>query len=149
MGKLSGVLQRYLAKGLGADGKFRLVGLWRNWDDVMGPLAPLMRPLGHKKRTLMVGALTPLDLQEITYYAPQIVTNANAFLGEEFFDKVQANLLMDRTSLDAVRVDRPRTGQTGIPTAGQVGKASDRMEPESPVTKCYNAYVRLVNGRGR
>ena len=149
MGALSGILERYLKKGLGADDNFRLVALWRNWDDVMGPLAPLVRPLGRKKRTLLVGAPSSLDLQEITYYAQHIVTNANAFLGEDFFDKVQANLLMDRTSLDAVQVPQPPAQGTGAPAATQVGNLGDRMQPGSPVEKCYNAYVRLVSGRGR
>ena len=148
MRKLTGILRRFLTQDPKAEENFQLVALWRNWDDVMGPLAPFMRPLGRKKRTLLVGAETPLDLQEIGYFAPEIVTNANAFLAQDFFDKVQASLIMDRTSLDAVGVKLPLIQGRGELPAIMVGNVKDRMEPGSPVEKCYQAYVRFLGGKG-
>ncbi|THB66278.1 MAG: DUF721 domain-containing protein [Desulfovibrio sp.] len=145
MRELSKTLGAFLRQDLKADEEFRLVGLWRNWDDILGPLGPLARPLGHRGSTLLVGAATSLDLQEITYYTPQILTNVNAFLGQKFFDKVQADLLMDRTSLDAVGSRLNVTREFSTPDSGQVGNLKSHMEPGSAVDSCYQAYVRLVN----
>ncbi len=139
-------LTGYLATGVRADFPFRLVRLWRSWTEVLGEeTARLVRPLGHRHTTLLLGAEDPAALQEATYYVPEILDRVNAFLKETCFDGVQLNLLMNRIPLDVVPVDIPSPRLT-LSAPETLGAASQHIPPDSPAGRAYRAYVALFKG---
>ncbi|MBG0777163.1 MAG: DUF721 domain-containing protein [Desulfovibrionaceae bacterium] len=134
-------------------GSMPLVRLWRGWAEAVGAhVAEMAKPVGHRRRTLLVGVEDSALLQELTYYAPQILDDVNAFLGQEVFDKVQVDLLMGKAPLDTIPDLAPGSGD-GRPDPerpperpeGLQGRAD--LDPESPVGRCYRAYIRLFNER--
>lgn len=139
---LGRMLQR---KGAGTG--FKLAQLWRNWEMVMGEeLKHLAIPLGHRKNTLIVGAEDNMAQQELTYFTYEIIERVNAFLDEPFFNKVQVDLLLGKPALDETTLPTitpyvpempPRPARLG----GLIGK----LDPDSPVTRCYEKYVRMFD----
>lgn len=126
---------------------FRLVHLWRSWEDIFGPdLAALARPMGHRKRTLLIGAEDHLALQELTYYAPQLLEAVNEFLGEEFFDKVHVDLIMGKAPLDTHGAHSPWGVRYAPPEPENLGALKGKLPSEHPVARCYEAYVRYFKG---
>lgn len=154
---------RLLLERLGGQEQGRLVSLWKNWDQIMGiDVAALGRPLGHKDEVLHIGAENSMALQELSLLAPEILERANAALGSassEPFTEVRVSLLQGQTGLGlertpAVHESRHEAGQEvgpgaryaptideGPPIGGLMGKLS----PDSPITRCYEAFVRLRN----
>jgi hypothetical protein len=122
---------------------FRLVRLYRDWDRVVGPdIAALVRPLGRRKRTLVVGAEDTLAVQEAHYAAPEILERVHAHLGEECFDKVKVDLLMGKTPLDTSKVPQAARAKYPLPPRpGTLGGLD--LDPESAVGRSYAAYLRL------
>lgn len=140
------LLSRYDKKG-----GLRLVRLWREWENVVGPdVAELARPMGHKDATLLLNADDPVAAQQLSYYIPEILERVNAFFGELVFDKVRFELLDGKVPLglhgdpgDLSARDegpRPREGRPAMP--GPLGGLVDKVDPESAVGHCYLAYVR-------
>jgi len=146
---LAAFLPEFVQRKLDAGFAFRLVGLWRNWAEVVGPeVAELARPLGHRKRILLVGAEDSLALQEVGYYSPEILERVNAFLGEESFDKVQADLLLGRAPLDTVGVAPPVHRMGLPPRPAELGGLGRLKQDDSAIGRCYRAYVRLFGEQG-
>lgn len=130
--------------GLGGDPlRLRLVQLWRHWDMVLGPeLAPLARPLGHHKDTLLIGAEDAMLMQELHLQSGEILERVNAFMEGAFFASVKVSLRFQRTELDSIgapppppllAAERPRL----------TGSALDKMRPDSAVARCYARFVAL------
>ena len=116
--------------------------LWKNWNVVMGPLAELAHPLGHRNNILLIGGDDPCAMQELSYATPELLERANAFMNEEFFLRVELHLLMGQTSLrrvDITDVPPPPPPQRP-PRLGSL-----RISPDSPVAACYQAYLRCFN----
>lgn len=114
--------------------------LWKNWNMVMGPdLAPLARPLGHRDGLLLVGADDHCILQELSYATPDILERVNAFMDEPFFHKVELHLLFGKTPLNLTEPTRvpPPPPAPRPPRLGEL-----RLDPLSPVGRCYEAYLR-------
>ena len=110
---------------------------------VMGAgLSALARPLGHREGRLLIGGEDNLVLQELSYYAPEMLERANAFMDGEFFNRVELYLLEGRTPLDE-RVNRvlpvPRRE---LVRPQHLGTLVGRLDPASPVGRCYQAYLR-------
>ncbi|MBQ4615374.1 MAG: DUF721 domain-containing protein [Mailhella sp.] len=118
--------------------------LWRNWEIVMGPeIAPLARPLGHRHGILLIGGDDSYVLQELSYAAPEILERANAFMDEEFFQKVELHLLMGKDSLQRVDITQaPKLPPP--PKPFRLGKA--QLPQDSPVAAAYAAYVKMFEG---
>ncbi|MGE4297798.1 MAG: DUF721 domain-containing protein [Desulfovibrionaceae bacterium] len=136
-----------LMRKLGAGGGFSLVRLWRAWPQVVGEhIAEVARPLGHRKTTLIIGADDSMVAQELTYYAPQIIEDVNAFLGKETFDKVQVELVMGKAPLDTVSLAKPVMPETNPGRPEKLGGLAGRLDPQSPVARCYEAYIRMMRG---
>ena len=129
--------------GLDTTGGHALVRLWRAWDDLMGEMAQVARPLGHRRSTIILAAGDPVVMQEAQYIAPLILEKINTFLGEEVFDKVVFELLNGRVPLDgAIRpeaVEPPRK----LKKPRDLGELNEELDPDSPVGKCYRAYQRM------
>jgi hypothetical protein len=137
-------MPRFLRSGLDAEFAFRLVRLWRSWPDVVGEeLAELARPMGRRKRTLLLGVEDAMAQQEVSYYAPEIVSRANTFLGQEIFDKVQVDLILGRAPLDTARLPRKAKLPGVGPRPERLGGLEELKREDSAVGRCYRAYLRL------
>jgi hypothetical protein len=56
--------------------------LWRHWPEILGPeIAAMIRPLGHRQNTMLLGATNSMVMQEFSFFAQDILEKANAFLG--------------------------------------------------------------------
>lgn len=135
-------LRAFCRESLNADEPFRLARLWRDWRQVVGEeAAELARPVGRRKRTLLLGVEDPASMQEATFYAPMILESVNAFMGEVFFDKVQCDLLMGKTPLDAKPAHMQRKQLP--PRPEKLGGALGLMDPDSAVGRSYRAYLAM------
>ena len=116
-------------------------GICRNWEEIVGSeTAELVKPLGRKQSTLVLGALDSIVIQEVSFFSEQILEMVNAFCGSEFFDKVRVELLQGRTPLDRELVKKPETGLPIRKPSG-LGGLKDKMRRDSPVARCYDRYV--------
>ncbi|MGE4293916.1 MAG: DUF721 domain-containing protein [Desulfovibrio sp.] len=141
------VLERLLP-GLDEHGGLKLVRLWRGWPRVLGPdLAELARPLGRRGATLLLASEDPVAVQELAYFAPEILERVNDFLGEEVFDKVRFEMLDGRVPLD--RQDAGTGERPGLPLnkPKKLGMLGSRIPPDSPIGRLYRAYVRMFEER--
>ena len=135
-------LQTFCRANMRADKPFRLARLWSDWSRVVGEeVAALVRPLGHRKRTLRLGVEDGAAMQEATFHAPGILDAVNGYLGEVFFDKVQCELRMGKTPLDARGIQRAPKAPPVRPA--KLGQALAFMDPESPVARGYRAYLAM------
>lgn len=119
--------------------------LWRHWPEVLGPdMSQFVRPLGHRKTTMLLGASNSLVMQELSYFGPQILEKANSFLGNTYFQKVQMELMGGRPALDAPLLS-PAPRRIAPPAPAPLGNLLPCMDPASPVNACYRAYVKHFN----
>lgn len=124
-------------------GALRLVRLWREWEQVVGPeVAQLARPVGHREGALLLVAEDAVAAQQLSYFALEIVQRANEFLGQEVFDKVRFELLDGRVPLGGLPRPEPRPAPEPPPRPSQLGGLVDKIDPESAVGRAYMAYVR-------
>jgi len=124
-------------------GGLKLVRLWRQWAEIVGPeVAELAQPVGHKDRALILNTEDAVAAQELSYYAPELLSRVNAFFGEEVFDKVRFELLNGRVPLGenkkAEAEPAPRPQEKPL----EVGGLLDKIDPDSALGRCYLAYVR-------
>lgn len=132
-----------LLNKLDTTGGLALVRLWRSWDDLMGEMAPLARPLGHRGMRLILAAEDPMVMQEAQFLAPLILEKINGFLGEEVFDKVVFELLNGRVPLDREAPSEPPEPKRVLKKPKTLGTLNKELDPDSPVGKCYRAYQRM------
>jgi hypothetical protein len=144
---VSDVLYKCLS-GLEAELPFRLVLLWRRWVEVVGEdAAALCKPLGHRKRTLLVGAEDSAALQELVFRTPEMLDAVNTFLGEECFDKVELDLIMRRVPLDThTGVEFPKHTPR-VEKPDRLGNLKEGFSRDTPIGQCYEAYVRFFGKR--
>lgn len=126
-----------------------LVPLWQNWDMVMGEeLAELGRPLGHKDRTIIIGADDNMAQYELSAQTYEVLERVNAFLGKDMFDTVQVELMQGRESLDNMTMPVFKQARPKIPPRPKdLGNLEHILDPDSPVTKCYKKYVAMYDGK--
>ena len=141
---VSDALPRFL-NGLDRSGGRDLVRLWRSWDELLGDVAQMARPLGHRGGRLVLAADDPIVMQEAHYLGPMILERVNGFLGKEVFDKVVFELLNGRVPLDGeVRPEAPEPPRK-LKKPETLGSLNDKLDPDSPVGRCYRAYQRLFD----
>ncbi|MDR2488793.1 MAG: DUF721 domain-containing protein [Desulfovibrio sp.] len=127
-----------------------LAALWQNWSVVMGEnLAGLAFPLGHKDALLLIGAEDSMALQELSLQSPEILQRVNAFMDGECFRRVNISLLQSRQLLLPVR---PRLSDIPLrpslpPKPRELGSLVGKLNPASPVARCYEAYVMMFSER--
>ncbi len=116
--------------------------LWRHWPQILGEdIAAMIRPLGHRQTTMLLGATNSMVMQEFSYFAQNILDKANEFLGNAYFQKVQIELMAGRPALDESLL--PKIPPPPKPPEPDVlGNLLPCMDPSSPVTSCYRAYVK-------
>lgn len=121
----------------------RLVQLWRAWDDLMGDMAYMARPLGHRGNKLILAAEDPVVVQEASYLAPLILEIVNRFFGEEVFDKVLFELLNGRVPLGRNEPEKESIPPMKHKKPGVLGTLNSTIDPHSAVGKCYRAYQKI------
>ena len=130
---------------LGDGEKVMLTRLWQNWEMVMGPeLSALAWPLDARGDTLVIGGEDNLALQELSFMTPEILERVNAFMATPTFARVSLELVMGRQPLDQPPDMQPRTRvRPAPPMPPGLGGPLREMRPDSPVTRCYLAYLRM------
>lgn len=121
----------------------RMVRLWRAWDELMGDMADMARPLGHRGNKLILAAHDPVVVQEAHYLAPLILEIVNRFFGEEVFDKVLFELLNGRVPLGRHKTAKKPLAPMKRKKPGVLGTLNSTIDPDSAVGKCYRAYQQI------
>lgn len=142
--RVGNALPRFLDR-LDTTGGYSLVRLWRAWDEIMGEMAQVARPLGHRRSTIILAAGDPIVMQEAQYIAPLLLEKINTFLGEEVFDKVVFELLNGRIPLDGAIRPEASEPPRKLKKPKKLGELNEDLAPDSPVGKCYRAYQRLFD----
>ena len=138
---LADSLSRFMAEKEAASRR-SFVEVCRRWAEIVGPeTAELVRPLGHRRRDLFLGADDPVVMQEMVFAAPEILLLVNAALGQEAFDRVRFDLLGDRVPLNELRTRPPRFFTPAPVRPRQLGGLVGKLDPDSPVGRCYAKYV--------
>jgi hypothetical protein len=123
----------------------RLHRLWQNWNMVMGgELADRAYPLGHRDKTLLVGAADQFLLQELVYFIPEILERVNAFMGEKRFSRAELHPLAGRTPLNFIR-GREILPAPPPPCPPRLGGLTGKFDPSLPESHSYEACVRFFH----
>lgn len=116
--------------------------LWRHWPELLGTdIAALIRPLGHRDTTLVLGATNSMIMQEFRFFSQTILDKANEFLGTGYFTDMHIELMSGRPALDTLELT-PIPPVPKTPCPDPLGNLLPCMDASSPVTRCYHAYVR-------
>ncbi|MDL2316165.1 DUF721 domain-containing protein [Desulfovibrio sp. OttesenSCG-928-A18] len=149
--KAAGEAAGALLLSLGGKQQRHLAALWDNWNLILGEeLDGLGLPLGHKDGTLYIGADDSMALQELSMYSMEILERANAFMDSHFFNNVKVELMQGRRNLAAPRL----IGFQGPalpalpPRPDKLGALRDKLDKNSPVAQCYEAYLALFEQEG-
>lgn len=147
----SGEALALMVEKLGGQDQAMLVRLWNAWPDVMGEfLTSLGQPRGHKGSTLIIGAHDSIAMQELTMLSEEILERANAFLETPFFESIHVALMQGEQSLSRSDIQsqapkasqQPKRPAPPLPyEAPRIGALMGRLSPDSPITRCYEAYV--------
>jgi hypothetical protein len=139
--RLSESIDRFVSAQEAASRR-NFVAVCRRWVEIVGPeTAELVRPLGHRRRDLLLGADDPVVMQEMHFAAPEILSLVNAALGHEAFDRVRFDLLGNQVSLDALRAVPPRFAVPPERKPENLGGMLGAFDPTTPVGRCYAKYV--------
>ena len=126
-------------------GQDRLNQLWRHWAMVMGEdLAAIAVPLGHKRDILLVGGEDAMAMQDLLFLVPEILERVNAFMEGSFFRKVELLPASRKAPLDKpVSLGIEKRGPYVPPRPVKLGGLRGQLDPDSPIGRCYEAYVRM------
>ena len=115
--------------------------LWDCWDVVLGDeISPLAIPLGHKKKTLIIGCKDGMEMQDLRMYEKEILERVNAFLEKPTFTKIRITLIIDNDSV--IQTEKNRAVPVPRPQHQANGFFLNKMDPNSPIARCYAKYVR-------
>ena len=107
-----------------------------------GKLGSVLSALGND--ILIVGGEDNLALQELSFMTPEILERVNAFMDAPVFDRVELRLVMGDRPLDQMPDIQPSTRvRPAPPRPRQLGAHLEEMNPDSPVARCYAAYLRM------
>ncbi len=136
---------RALLRDRKSRGQDRLSRLWQHWAMVMGEdLAAIAVPLGHKRDILLVGAEDAMAMQDLLFLTPEILERANAFMEGPFFRKVDLLPVTRKTALDKIVPLEIRKAAPYIPPRpAKLGGLRGKLDPDSPIGRCYEAYVAM------
>ena len=143
---ITDALAAFMGKRGGGE-RTRLTLLWEHWGMVMGEeLASLAIPLGHKKDVLLLAAEDSMAAQDIAMQSGEVLERVNAFMDERYFSRIQVELVMGRGDLSRARPElRPRPRDYRAPRPENLGSLRGTFDPESPVARCYEAYLRYFS----
>lgn len=124
-----------------------LTRLWEHWAMVLGPnLAALAVPLGHRKDVLLIAAEDSMAAQEIAMQAGEVLERVNAFMNSPYFSRIQVELVMGRQDLSrSGQQQRPVPPVIALRKPCNLGGLTGKLDPSSPVSRCYDAYLRYFS----
>jgi hypothetical protein len=118
-------------------------GICKKWAEIVGPeTAELVKPLGRRNSTLILGAQDSIVIQEISFLSDRILELINAFCGSDFFDKVRVELLKGRAPLDKKLVKKT-SSRMPVKKPENLGCLKKDMDHDSPVARCYAKYLQF------
>ena len=135
--------------------EMRLTRLWMAWNEVLGDdLAMLVKPLGRRERTLLLGVEDSMVMQEAHYHLQLIMQKVNDFLGDmmggHYFEKAQLSLPKGKQGLDAYQGLPTLFIYTPVvPEPPDLENVVGKLNPESPVGRCFNAYYHYFKTRDK
>lgn len=134
-------INKYIGR-IDPDGsRYIFINICSSWDQIVGSeMAALVKPLGQKNKTLILGAQDGIVIQEITFASQQIIDMINDFCGSDIFDKLRVELLKGRTPLDKKLVYTPHIS-IPVKKPRHLGNLKGFMSEDSPVARCYSRYV--------
>jgi hypothetical protein len=118
--------------------------LWQHWPEIVGSgLSEMAKPLGRRKAHLIIGVTDSVAMQELRFYADDILDRVGQFLEHQPFDKVSVELIKGRTCLDGVQIEQSWiTPKPKIPE--NVGQLGPYLPEGSAIRSCYEAYIRAL-----
>jgi hypothetical protein len=118
--------------------------LWQHWPEIVGSeLSEMAKPLGRRKGNLVIGVTDSVAMQELRFYAQEILERVLEFLDQQPFDKVVVELIKGRTCLDGVRLEHSWIKpEPELPE--HIGELFPYLPKGSAIRSCYEAYVRAV-----
>ena len=139
----AGAAANFFLDAHGGKERRHLTALWQNWRTVMGEaIADLAFPLGHKDATLLIGADDNMSMQELSLQSVEILERANAFMDSDFFRQVKVALMQGQRDLSRKRAQAPYV-PFRVPKPPRLGGLAGKLDPQSPVTRSYEAYVAM------
>ncbi len=133
--------------GAEARRRCRVVDLYRDWEAVVGAeLAGHVKPLGHRGGELRLGVSDAVAMQEMVFFVPELLARVNGWLGQNLFDKVQFDLIGNKICLDATEMSRPGFHVPALARPAKLGALVGKLDPGTPVGRCYEKYVRFFSG---
>lgn len=127
--------------------RLHLTRLWEHWEMVMGEeLAALAKPLGHKKDILLLAAEDSMAAQDLAMQASEVLERVNSFMNAPSFSRIQVELTMGRRDLAGTPPSvRSAPPEYRISRPENLGALSGKLDPGSPVTQCYEAYLQYFS----
>jgi hypothetical protein len=103
----------------------------------------MAKPLGRRKSHLIIGVTDSVAMQELRFYAQDILDRIAQFLDHQPFDNVAVELIKGRTCLDGVQVEHSWiVPKPKIPD--HVGELGPYLPEGSAIRSCYEAYIRAL-----
>lgn len=148
MKSVASALQEYFSRRE-MNRQLQIARLWVNWSRIFGEqVSGMARPLGTRKRTLVIGGEDGVALQELSFYSQEILDRIEEFLGWQPFDKVSFELLQNKIPLDEVRVVHSHR-RPSLPERRELTQPENASGTGSVVDSCYRAYVEMVKEKKR
>ncbi|MGM0760530.1 MAG: DUF721 domain-containing protein [Thermodesulfobacteriota bacterium] len=148
MKDISQALQTYF-RARGAGSELDIARLWQHWPAIVGPnLSDIAKPLGRRKGQLLIGVSDSLAMQELRFYADEILDRIGQYLGHQPFDKVAVELIKGRACLDGVQIENSWiVPEPQVPSP--LGEIGTYLPEGSAIRSCYEAYVQAMEERVR
>ncbi len=117
--------------------------LYAHWEMVMGEdLYQLALPIGHRGKILLIAGEDNLVLNELTYMLDEIKERVNAFMGQEFFEKIELHLLQNKRPLNEAVEIYPGPEKVELIRPENLGSLN---LPEGKVRDAYLHYLSIFN----
>lgn len=143
MKNISQALQSYV-RSRNMQEQLDIARLWQHWPEILGPgLSEMAKPLGRRKGHLIIGVTESVAMQELRFYADDILERVAQFLEHQPFDKVTVELIKGRPCLDVVQIEQSWIApKSDIPQ--NVGQLGPYLPEGSAIRSCYEAYIRAL-----
>ena len=122
--------------------------MWQNWDLVMGEmLKQIAYPLGCRDKILIIGASDNMVLQELSFMTFEILERVSAFMEEDFFEKVELTLLLDKTPINIPQSFSAPKMSSYVPECPQdLGSLDDLKKRNDSIGLAVSAYIYFMKG---
>ncbi|MCR5813794.1 MAG: DUF721 domain-containing protein [Desulfovibrio sp.] len=121
-----------------------LHNLWKNWPAIKKKLQiEFGEPLGHQKKTLIMGCEDSIEVQELRMHEQDILKVVNEFLGSRVFSKLRVELMLGKAPVTQAQTLREQSVWQDEPPEHQAkGTYLKNMDPNSAIARCYARYLK-------